>query len=137
MAVHQEEEEDESIDNNINNNNINQNKNYSYQNNNINNIQNNINFNDVSRNPNLNNYNKNKKLFIPENVMNLVSFINSQTNFAKNSIPAINILSKINNFHIGDNQNNINKIPYQINNNKEGEGILQNYEQILIYITII
>ena len=49
----------------------------------------------ISRNPNLFNYNKNKKLFIPINVMNIVSFINSKKNDFNNSITALNIFHKI------------------------------------------
>ena len=84
-----------------------------------------------SRNPNLFNYSKNKKLFIPINVMNLVSFINSERNEAKNSIPAINILSKIKPINKGENQNYFNKSKPPINNNgqTEGKAILQNYQQ--------
>ena len=86
----------------------------------------------ISRNPNLNNYSKNKKFYIPINVMNLVSFINSQTNENNNSIPTLNILSKINNLENNiTTNNNMNKyIPqHSLNNNFEDDEILKKYQQ--------
>ena len=89
----------------------------------------------ISRNPNLNNYSKNKKFSIPINVMNLVSFINSQTNENNNSIPTLNILSKINNLDNIQN-NNMNKyIPQlSLNNNFEDGEILKKYQQNYNYL---
>ena len=143
----EEEEEDDyknkmsnKINNNIyfGNNNNNKKDNYNNSNNNDNNYNfspkktklNNFESDEISRNPNLNNYSKNKKFSIPINVMNLVSFINSQTNENNNSIPTLNILSKINNLDNIKN-NNMNKyIPQlSLNNNFEDGEILKKYQQ--------
>ena len=87
----------------------------------------------ISRNPNLFDYSKNKKIFIPMSVMNLVSFINSQTNENINSIPALNILTKIKSSNNNINQNNImNKPNTQIsldNSDLENSKILKKYEE--------
>ena len=112
------------------NNNIKYKNSKTYNKNNINNNFNNNYYNfgfnpkynseDISRNPYLNNYSKNKKIFIPMNVLNLVSFINSQKNDTQNSILAINILTKIQPLNENSSNNNLKSI--HINNiNKEGE----------------
>jgi len=66
-------------------------------------------------------------------VMNLVSFINSQTNENINSIPALNILTKIKSSNNTINQNNImNKSSTQIsldNSDLENSKILKKYEE--------
>ena len=87
----------------------------------------------ISRNPNLMNYNKNKKLFIPINVMNLVSFINSQKNDFNNSITALNIFPKIRTFkekELSDfDQNTNNQISKNVNIFAENKDLFQNIEQ--------
>ena len=87
----------------------------------------------ISRNPNLMNYNKNKKLFIPINVMNLVSFINSQKNYFNNSITALNIFPKIRTFkekELSDfDQNTNNQISKNVNIFAENKDLFQNIEQ--------
>ena len=86
----------------------------------------------ISRNPNLNNYSKNKKLFIPINVMNLVSFINSKTNNADNSISTLSIISKIQSYNGNWNNNlknnNVSKVSLNNNSDSEGEEILKKKE---------
>ena len=82
----------------------------------------------ISRNPNLFNYNKNRKLFIPINVMNIVSFINSKKNDVNNSITALNIFHKIGK-KFSNNNPNIGKQMFQNNNIvEENKVILQNSE---------
>ena len=87
----------------------------------------------ISRNPNLMNYNKNKKLFITINVMNLVSFINSQKNDFNNSITALNIFPKIRTFkekELSDfDQNTNNQISKNVNIFAENKDLFQNIEQ--------
>ena len=89
----------------------------------------------VSRNPNYNsNYNLNKKVFVPLNVMNLVSFINSQireNNISLSALEALSTTKREDNlngskkFVLNKNQSIIN-----FNNNKnDSEVILKKYKQ--------
>ena len=138
---------------NHNNNFVKRNQTYFVPNNNLNNNFNNINkyySNDInfspkktnlsrqtsqpiSRNPNYFNYAKNKKVFIPLNIMNLVSFINSQTNENINSIPVLDILTKIKSLNNPLTQNNqLKKSKNQIffdNKNTENLDILKRYKE--------
>ena len=92
--------------------------NYKTENNNYNSIINNKpnNFPKSSRNPylkKLNKYKSKRLEFIPRNIMNLVTVLNSYNLGDKINISSINILTKIkSNYNFNENQNNI----YENNN---------------------
>ena len=81
--------------------------------------------------PIMSSYNK-KNIFLPNNIMNLVSFFNSFSPNNNINIPSLNTLTKlksVNNFvqSLNSNYNDIDSIPNYLSNKKYGNDIMKKY----------
>ena len=76
--------------------------------------------------------NNQKNIFLPNNIMNLVSFFNSFSPNNNINIPSLNTLTKlksVNNFvqSLNNNYNDIDSIPNYLSNKKYGSDIMKKY----------